>query len=395
MLRSTSLGCFGIIVLGGISAGPAFADSRFDISPQLISFYDSNIARSSEALAQERGLHRAEFVFNPSLDIRTATPFGAHAITLEANVGYDIHTRNSRLNRLRASVAAGGKVKLGPCTTALSGSLARHQSDLEDVFDAQVVKNTETTDRIAADARCGGAIGIVPLLSASHEDGWNSNEQRRVADYHGNEVGAGLAYVQPTFGELSVRGDFDSVRYPHRESFGGLLSDGYDVTSIAGRYDRHVGARLQLGVGLAWSSVDPRGVGRKFSGFTPSADLDYILGDRAKLHLDYSRSVRPASFGRGDYMLLTQYSGELDYALTPRTSVSAGASLARRNIHGNIDPLFLSSDRRESAFVKVAYNPSRRLSASFEVRHERRTADPAIFDFSSTRAILTLRAHLG
>ena len=395
MLRSTKLGCFGIIAFGSVSSSAALADGRFDISPQLRFFYDSNIARSSEELAEERGLHRSEFVFNPSLDVQTANAIGPHAITLHANVGYDFHSRNSRLDRLRMSADAGGKLRLGPCDTAFSGSLARRQSDLEDIFDASVVKNTLWTDRIAADARCGGAVGIVPLLSASHEDGHNSNDRRRLADYYSNAVGAGLAYTRPAFGELSVKANFDQVRYPHREGLAALLSSGYDVTSVVGRFDRRVGSRIRAGIGVAWSSVDPKGPGRKFSGLTPSADIDYILSDRAKLHLEYSRTVRPASYGRGDYMLLTEYAGEVDYALTPRTSLAAGGSYVRRNVHGTADPLFLSSDQRKTAFVRVAYNPSRRLSADFEVRHEDRDANPEIFSFSSTRAILTLRTHFG
>ena len=395
MLRSTKLGCFGIMAIGGMSAGPALADSRFDISPQLRLFYDSNIARSSEALAELRGLHRSEFVLNPSLEIGTGTPIGPHAITVHANVGYSLHTRNSRLNGLRTSVDAAGNLKLGPCQTVISGGLARRQSDLEDVFDERVVKNTEWRDNIGASARCGGPIGFAPTFSASHADGRNSNELRKFDNYYSNQVGAGIAYSQPAFGDVSVKADLTKVRYPNRGELGDFLSNGYDVTSIAARFDRRVGARLQAGIGLAWSSVDPQGHGRKFSGFTPSADVEYVLNDRAKLRFDYSRSVRPAAFGRGDYMLLTEYSGQVDYALSPRTSITGGASLIRRTIHGIVDPIFLTSDRRTAEFVRVAFNPSRRLSADFEVRHENRSADPSLFNYSSTRASLTLRTHLG
>jgi hypothetical protein len=76
--------------------------------------------------------------------------------------------------------------------------------------------------------------------------------------------------------------------------------------------------------------------------------------------------------------------------------LSAGADGFKRNIHGEgLVPIeLLTSEKRFHVFGRVDYTVGRNASIGVELGHEVRDANPNIFDYSSTRAMLGVRYAL-
>lgn len=380
------------MLFDAVGFGVGSAAPRLRIEPQLSLIYDSNIARSSKAAAEARGLTRSDFVSTPGLKLDASLPVGNQSLFLDSDIAYDFYAHNKKLNGARLRIASGARLRLSRCLGTVSLAYARRRSELEDLLDLDPVKNIESVRTFAIDGRCGGPVGLVPVFGVSRSRSDNSQPLREFSNSVSTSGKAGLAYVRPSFGELLLLGEVRRVRYPNRSQFS-ALTDGYRERSIGARFERAIGARLQTKLGLFRTSVDAdRGNGR-FTGMTANLDAIYRVNDRLKTELTMSRDVRPANFGGGDFVVASRLAAEGVYGLSPRLSFRAGTAVERRRTEGPsiLAVTQLISERRYSGFGRLTYTYSDRAALDAELRREVRNADPSLFDYSSTRAMINLR----
>ena len=391
MLR---LGCGALLLCGGASV--AVAQPTLTITPKADVVYDTNYARSSAEVAEERGLHRSEVRFTPALEVALEAPVGRQAVFLTGELGYDFYMHNQALNRERLALTAGSRLQFSRCSGTISGSFSRRQSDVADFVDVERVKNAQTTTVLALDGRCGGDVGFSPIFGASRAWTDNSDDLRDYGNSVSTSVNGGIAYGRPSFGEIALTAAYTDVEYPDRTDFLPDDSGGYAVWSVGGRFTRRISTRIGGSVGLYYSTVDPDDDGEKFSGITADASVDAAVGSATKIFLSAGRAVQPTNLIFGDYSIVTNYAARVQHGVGPRLMLSTGADGFKRNIHGEgLVPIeLLTSEKRFHVFGRADYTVGRNASIGVELGHEVRDAHPNIFDYSSTRAMLGVRYAL-
>jgi hypothetical protein len=117
------------------------------------------------------------------------------------------------------------------------------------------------------------------------------------------------------------------------------------------------------------------------------------MSDRLDFSLTAQRAYLPSNRPGKLYDLTTSAEGTATYRLGTRFGVTLGGVID--DIVSNQDtsvaaPLTPTKSRKKSAYVGLSYQQSQRASIVLNVRQEDRTADVAAFDYSDTRATLSL-----
>src|SRR5690349_19753602 len=119
VLRKIVLGvCAAALAQPAVAAGVPTLDSP-PISVQFSATYYTNVAGSSDTIAALRGLNTEDVVYAPSLNLNLVEPLGGATVFLNGYIGYDIHQRNTILDRERISVQGGANTHLAICDTTL------------------------------------------------------------------------------------------------------------------------------------------------------------------------------------------------------------------------------------------------------------------------------------
>jgi hypothetical protein len=370
-----------------------------EVSPRLDVVYDSNVARSSDEVAEARGVEQSDVRYSPGVLVSSELDRGRQVLFLNADLGYDIYQRNSRLNSERFLLNGGAKLQFARCSGVVSGAFSRRQADLADVVDLSRVKNKQTATTVGVEARCGGPVGLTPTFGASRSWTRNSDELRQYGDAISTSANAGVSYTRPSLGDLSVVVRQTWVNYADNDLLGADFADGYRVSSFGARFERRIGSRVAGSVGLYRTTVNLDGEGRDFSGWTTDADLELRISSATRATISAARNVQPANLVGGDYTLASTYGLKLEHALGTRILLNARANLDHRNIRGDffedLSVPVLRSERRGLAAAGANYKFTDRASVGLELAHERRRATPSIFSYSSTRALMRVQYAIG
>lgn len=349
--------------------------------------HHSNAARASAAQAALRGLERSDEIFRPAVDISVNKAFGFLTVDVDASAGYDFYARNSQLNRERLSLGGTLSANVSRCRVDLMPSYSRRQTDLGDIAflsgigDSSVV-NVETVKAIHASARCGGAVGLAPVVSAGYETGDNSNGLREVSDYRATDYGVGISYAQPTFGELTLKGDVRELTYPNRPQFGGR-EDGFKQKSLNATFARSIGANLRGTVTIGYTWLDPRDPAiASFNGLTWSADLTATFADRLQVNALIVRSTTPTLQTNAAYAVNRDIGLSASFALSDRFSISGDYLNSRRRYEGVLTLLpALSRSESNTYSGSLDYKFNDKLRFGVFGRYIKRTSDEALFDY--------------
>lgn len=349
--------------------------------------HHSNAARATAAQAALRGLKRSDEIYRPSIDIAVNKTFGVVGVVLDASAAYDFYAHNTQLNRERLGLGGTISANLSRCRLDLMPSYSRRQTDLGDIAfltgvgDNSVV-NVETVKAIHGSARCGGAVGLAPVVSAGYETGDNSNGLRKVSDYRATDYGVGIAYSQPTFGDLTLKGDVRELTYPNRPRFGGR-EDGFKQKTASATFSRAIGANLRGTVMVGYTWLDPRAPNvASFDGLTWSADVTATFADRLQISALVSRSASPTLQSNAAYMVNRDIGLNAKFALTDQFSLSAGYQNSRRRYEGVLatTPALRRADANTySASLDYQFND--RLRFGIFGRYLKRDSDQALFDY--------------
>jgi hypothetical protein len=400
----------GLLTLGiaaGIAAcGPALAQTpgaptisnsrQMRIGGSLDFVYDANIAHSSEATARLRGLHPEEEILNPSVVFEIVQPFGRYGAFLQGNAGYDFHRYNPRLDHVNMDVSGGGQATIGPCRATGYGRFAAVQSNLEDVSLA-TVKNLMETTVSGGDATCGRQRGFNLSIQGSNVDVVNSDSRTKVADHRMDSVGGQFGYANERLGALGLQYSYGQASYPDRKNATGGFGDSYWSEMLGVTYQRNIGSKIKVQLNVGESIVKrgsaPPGIPLKVKGTTYSASLDYRMSQRLAFMVRASRAFQPSNRPGKLYDLVTHTEGAATYDLGTRIQVTLGGYV--ENLKSNQDtspnalPTVTQADM-STEYLQVHYRQSKRLNVGLEVRHDDRETDLPQFNYSDTRATVSL-----
>jgi hypothetical protein len=361
--------------------------------------YDSNVARSDQELATERGLTLSDEIFTPTGVVDLALPVGRSSLFLDGSAGYDFYANNHSLDRERINVLGGGISQFGPCRETLSGTYARFQTDLSDIGEFAGVTNTENQESVATGATCGRAIGLAPNVQVSESWEQNSAQLRQLVDNRVFMATGGLAYQRPALGAVSLFGEYLDTTFPNQVYLLGAVrqTGGYQLYAGGLRYDRHLGARIQGVVSLSYTSLTPNIAGSGgFKGFTYSGDITYRASSRLNGRVSFTRATTPSNTVGANFSVDNTELAEVIYDIGPRLSLTLGGSrLARRyNVSGFNPfgaPFLITDETIVDGYITATYKLNRRLSFILNLRQEQRDANISAFNYQSSRVGLTVK----
>lgn len=355
--------------------------------------YDDNIFRLPDS-APSNSRHRSEWIFSPSANITYSRPVGPVEAVVGADLSYDFHRYNKRLDSERIGVNGRTSMRLMRCDTSLSAAYRRNQSDLADVVGTGDIVNVENRINYGVSLLCGDEIGLRPGVSYSHVTVDNESASRSFSDYSADTYTASLGYSRPTFGLLSLYGSYRDGSYPNRPEIAPGLGANDRVRVISGgaTYSREIGSRLSGTVSLGYMKVKPKlDVIPEFSGLTYSGQLTFRGGQRISGSLGFSRSAEQSNLLGLSYSIDTVFDGSVNYALNERMSLNAGASYAKRRFEAS--PLVNSGlggggDRTTEVHAGVRYTAVRRITFDLSASRRSRSSKVGLLDYDRNRFTL-------
>lgn len=375
-----------------VATVPAIAQSadapRMEITVGAGIRHDSNVARSSDGVANTRGLSRSDQRFTPEIAIDLYRPFARNTVELVASAGYDFFRRNTQLNRERIGIDGALGLRTGPCDTDLTIGLTRRQSDLGQIafnaVDDRNIRNAETIQTYGAAIACGDAIGLRPIASISRQLGNNSNDLRQFSNFRSVQYGGGLEYTRPTFGSLRLRATRNEVAYPNRPSLTGA-GDGFTFDRVGVEFTRDLGAVLTADASVYYSTLSAEQPGaEEFDGVTYAGALTATT-TRWVLSAGFAREVAPTLQVDALYRVERNVNLGATYALTSAVSLTGTATYsARRYVNSgtSFGPL-LTNDRRQIYGLAATFARSPRLRFILDGGYETRNANGSFYDYDN------------
>lgn len=354
--------------------------------------YDSNIARGSKAQAQARGLVQEDVRFTPAATLDLSIPVGRHALFATGVAGYDIHARNSRLDRERLELRSGANLRFAQCRADLFGILARRQAELDDIT-LGPVDNLETLRSINFEGRCERPAGLSPRVNVRHQQARNSRPQRRNSNLDRFELEGGLGYTQLSFGTVELFGRYIDARYPDRSfSLAGVARrDGFESYTVGLAYDRQIGTALRGTLAAGYTELKPdRPDLPRFDGVSYRAELRLNPLGRLRGTIVGARQVDASNRVDSSYFVEDQVSGRIEYAFSPFARSEAGLAFRRREFEGTSQAgLGIRAEETSSVFASLILDATPKLSFRIDAEHEQREADNPLFSYNSTQLGVT------
>lgn len=359
-------------------------------------FYDTNVARGSDAAARLRGIQNEDVRVAPTASLGMTLPRGRALFAVRSSIGYDRYLRNDLLNRERLSFGAGAKLPLAFCAVSPDAAFARRQIDLLDlsiipgVADASA-ENVQTLKEVSAAVVCGPEFGIRPAAHVRYATTRNSAALRRGQNVEEFRSGSELNYAHPSVGILAIFVQRRDFTYDHRQRLANLPPT-FSVTNAGLRVDRRLGARLQIVGSLSYADLSSRVEvpgARNFDGLNWNVSATLRVGGRTLLAAGSDRAITISPGFSSDSVRQTNHFGSLSYGLTPLLRVGVAASRSERDFRLVAAPigLAITRDRLDAATVRLDYT-RRQVNVSLRGAYQRRDSDNDVFDFKGAQATL-------
>ena len=373
----------------------AVASSHYNLDASLKEEYQSNVAGGGAAVAALRGLKQSDYVLSPTLLVDIFRPIGRESIFLTGSTAYNFYERNHILSRENFNLSGGVNGQLSLCRATLSGAYARRQNDLQDIT-RTAIHDTYQQTSVGLNGACGRSVGFSPNFSITQTWSNNSLSQLQSSDYKTLGGTGGVSYQRPTFGNLSLFGQYQSTEFTNRILFFNLSPqhDGFDTYGGGVSYVRQLGARIQGSVSLSYTSVKPFAGSASFNGPTYGADVTFRASSRLMLHGSVTRDVQPSNVFDATYFLETKGLVEADYHLGSRLDVDVAASETDRTFKGPalVKGVDLRNDTQKSIYATVTYT-LRKLYVALDLRNDQRTANVAGLSYPDNRIGVTAGAR--
>ncbi len=392
MLRTASVACLGIMAVpvAGQGAPQKVTEVSFDLGGR----YDSNVARSSRELAQQRDLQQSDYVVTPSVTVDVVRPFGRSSAYIRGSVGYNFHANNSELDREAIALLGGGTINASICRLTPEIGFQRRQSNTGDILLfagetpdlTQTVRNAETVLRVGTEVSCGRNFGLRPLFGIAYETSRNSDLLRDRAEYDSIEYTAGLQYAHPTQGTLTAFATRREVELPNLFLPDGSV-DEYNTKDFGLRYQRDIGTRLQVNGSIAYSDLNSRNpLVNETSGLIWDIGATALLGERLQLTASTGRQFSNAVTSDATFNVSKPNSLRFNYASSDRLQFDGGIAITDRRFEYGFVPLgdFIENDTRRVYDVGATLRSGERLRYRLFAGYEEGDANGTLFDYNST-----------
>jgi hypothetical protein len=368
------------------------------ITPSGEVVYDTNVARSDAAEAALRGLQLADESYRPAVTVDFLRAIGDQSVFIQGTGGYDFYGHDTVLNNARINVTGGAQLRLGSCKSAIYDNYAESQTSLDELTSV-AVRNLRSDETVALNADCAPPIGFTPTLYASTTWSTNSNALVAINNDRSSQVRAGLAYLQPVIGKISLVAQYEDIDFPNRPigSGPGAHTEDFQVYSGGVTFDHHIGARIEATLQAFYTNVRPNvPQAAAFNGPTYLADVEYHATSRITATLHAEQDVKPSQQLGSTLDREETYLGKVEYNVNPLLTLSAGPSYTSQRFEGaSLGPIVeLTSQQTVEVFGDAELHFARRFVLILDAREENRRANIEAFSYDSTRVSLTLEAHL-
>lgn len=335
----------------------------------------------------------SEFRITPTARLSLGRPLGRQALYLNANVGWDFHSRNPEFDRERIGVGGGLQWRLGArCAGSVDLGYSRQQAQLE-LFDERAPSTQERFGASIA-GRCSAPGRFITSLGANTGRFDYEGGRREFADSRSWGVNGGLAYPIGARGQIGAFASHGESRFPNQR-----LPDGEavvsDFTSVGGSLGYRLSPFLSLSGTLGWSTAGSNSPFRPdFDGVTWSVSAGYS-GPRIGARISTGRSVSGGDGSFANFAITESVDAVLTYRSSSRLSFSAGYGRSERDNRTGpeVPPEFRGVDATtERLFARANMSLLRFLSASLAVNHTDRSASRVGFAYDNWTVIARLRA---
>ncbi len=396
----------------------------YKLEAHLSTLYDSNIIRNGDGVTPRPGAVRADFRITPSVTAAIGVPIGRQQLFIGGDVGRDYYIHNKQLDRNRYTLGGGLNLRAGTrCTGTLAADFSSRLILLSEL--AEVIPNVQEKLTYGASAQCQGPVGIGFGGSVRRLESRNNNPARQQFDLDSIIFSPNISYALGNLGRFSLSGSLNQVDYVNRAVLvadGSTVQDGVDISSGRFGYERAIGSRLAVTLGLSYfeSQPTPTTILTVVGVTSPPAPPGVILGaiDRSTfsgLGYDGSISYRPsprlaATFAAGrnvsgsanvgaQYQVSTNVGVDLDYQLGASINVGTGLTYDEKQYFNS----FISPDERlrriedkiARVYGSVRYTPVKLYSLSLLMAYQDRNSTPVDFSYDSVSVLLSLRVKMG
>ncbi len=391
----------------GLISTPVVNGRSWQLGANVNTTYDSNFRRSNdpESAVRVSGLISAAVGY----------PVGRQQLFLGGGIGRDAYLGKDGFNRNRYQIGGGVAWRLGViCSGNLAGEYSHRQNQTSDL--AQFVDNVQQTKVFGASADCqtAGRLGFGGSVRRVVTD--NDRVERQTFDLRTTSYSPQISYGTPALGQFSAGGSLTSTNYPNRllPTPSGFAEDRVKINSARLGYQRGVGARVNVALGVSVIKVTPRPdailvqVAPNLFALQPRAsfnslgydlDVGYRASNRLTINVLASRSAR-ANANVGSNSTITKILAfDVDYKLGPSLSSSFGYTHTENDYRYSLasvdETVARSKDKNDRVHATLAYSPVKLYTISLDVSHQNRSSTPSIYNFSSTAVALRLGVRFG
>lgn len=389
-------------VLVGLLACPAAAHAqadnlqpRTDVSVSIIDQYDSNVLKGGFVQNVRPNAKSGDFVISPTLNLDMVSAIGQHRAFLRGLVGYNIHKRNTYLDREQVSLDGGIRVQasLG-CQATVSGTISRQQIDLLDLNAGIDPRNTEDLGSAGVNLDCFSPAGLAGGVGYRRSASKNSAIIQKLTNSVVDSVDANIGLNNNLIGRIALTASYTNARYPRRIDPLTGLNDGFKSYNVGVRVTRDLGTQLRGTIGAGFTRVRPQNSFTPgFKGGTYYAQIDYNSFSGFHLGLNLAREVeQPNQFG-ANYGVTKSIGIDASYPLNRNLLIGATALRQDRSYRPTFAfvPInFLSGDRLDQIGGRITLKDDGPIALTASINHFRRYKTLDIYRYKSTQAGLTV-----
>ncbi|MFZ4688112.1 MAG: outer membrane beta-barrel protein [Polymorphobacter sp.] len=408
----------------GLTTVPAVTGRGWRLEAGVRSIYDTNILRAGDGIAIRPGSEKEDFRISPTVSAAIGVPVGRQQVFFGATLGRDYYIENTQLDRNRYALGGGINLRAGTrCTATVAADFNSQQVLVSEV--AELVPNLQERFTYGASATCESAVGLGFGGSIRRSEIRNDSFSRNQFDLNSTSYSPNISYALGGIGRFSLSGTFNQVDYPERSVTvpgGMMVRDGVDILSGRFGYQRELGPRLSLTLGVSYLESQPKPVTvidivgvtvppappgfilgpikrEKFTGLGYDGSISYTPSPRLGVTLSAARNVSASANVGAQYQVTTDFGADIDYKLGRAISVGTGVTYNKRSYFNS----FATIDERarrirdeiSRVYGSISYAPVKLYSLSLEVAYQDRNSNPVEFSFNSFSAVLSLRMRLG
>ncbi len=405
--------------LGASTALAATGQNGLLVTATAEALYDSNQLRSTDSLPLPAGTRRDDFRYSPVLSAIYGRNSGLISLSVNGLVGRDFFQYNRYLDRNQYLGGGSAVYHAGSsCQVGVMGNYASRQAGIRDTTASsvpidtttampaddvgRVIDNVVTASTYGANAGCGSPTGRLTFGgNYAHSTIRNGSAIRNFGDSDADTFAGniGLGILRP--GQLSLNGSYTTIGYPTRGSNvlvpALLLNTGVKTYRIGLSFSRPIGTKLSGSIGASYLRSDPSGGQAAYSSPAYNIGLNYIPSSRLSFGLSGSRDIVPSTTAGALFRVvdLLELSGQ--YSLGTSIKLTANAGFIGNNYKQSFaipgEPA-RSSDTTANFGLGAIYSPRRLFDIAVHVDQSIRTSSPVAFNYSSTRAGITLAVHI-